>query len=264
VEQIWWSLVQSELLRQQESLADADHVDGQHHVVAQLHRLAGARAAGVEDVFPHRRQDRLAAGEGVLGAANHEGQGGIRGADRSARDRGVEHGEARSRGRRGDGAGAVHVGGGAIDQQGLGVLGVLGILGVRDRLDQAALVQPGLAHFRAGGQHGDDEVGVLCSRRRAGCGGAAGGGQGLERGGTEVIAGDVVAGLDEVGSHGCAHVAEADETDGRHVVMPRRFRTPAGLARRQPVPMIRCGCLAVIVHRAVCTGFERLCGVAVG
>jgi hypothetical protein len=32
-----------------------------------------------------------------------------------------------------------------------------------------------------------------------------------------------VAGLDEVGRHGRTHVAEADETNARHVAAPRRF-----------------------------------------
>ena len=209
--------VEAEPLRQQEALADADHVDGEHHVVADLHRLAGARPAGVEDVLAHRRQDRLAAREGIGGAAHHECQRGILRTGGAARDRGIEHGEACGSGRCGDGADAVHVDGGAIDQQRLGVLGV------PHRRDQPALVQPDLAHILARRQHGDDDIGAF-----RGLGGTAGtldasSRQGPERGGIEVVAGDAMARLDQVRGHGRTHVAEANETDARHVAAPRGF-----------------------------------------
>ncbi len=149
--------VQAELLRQQKSFRHADHVDGQHHVVADLHRLAGAGPAGVEDILAHRLQDRLAAGEGVLGAADHERQRAVLRADRAARNRRVQHRQTGRLGRRGDGARAFHIDGGTIDQQRFGAL---------HRLDQAALVQPDVPHMLAGGQHGDDEIGALSRPRR--------------------------------------------------------------------------------------------------
>ena len=74
-------------------------------------------AAGVEDVLAHRLQDRLAAGECFLRAADHEGQGAVLGARRAARNRGIQHREAGGFSGGGDGAGAVHVDGGAVDQQ---------------------------------------------------------------------------------------------------------------------------------------------------
>ena len=52
-------------------------------------------AAGVEDVLAHRLQHRLAARESFLGAADHEGQRAVLRADRAARDRGVQHFQAR-------------------------------------------------------------------------------------------------------------------------------------------------------------------------
>ena len=39
-------------------------------------------------------------------------------------------------------------------------------LRVLHRFDQAALVQPDLAHMLAGGQHGDDDIGALAPPRR--------------------------------------------------------------------------------------------------
>ncbi len=131
----------------------------------------------------------------------------VLGADGAARYGRVEHGEAGGLRRRGDGAGAVDVDGRAVDQQ---------RLCLRDRLDEAALVEPHLAHVFTGGQHGDDDLGAL---RRLG--GARGRGatcsdEGVARGGIDVVARDPMARLDEIGRHGRAHVAEADETDGRH------------------------------------------------
>ena len=45
------------------------------------------------------------------------------------------------------------------------------------------------------------------------------------RGGIDVVARDAMARLDEIGRHGRAHVAEADETDGRHDREPRDVRS---------------------------------------
>ena len=65
---------QPELLGQHERLADADHADAEHHVVADLGGLAGAGFAAVHDLPAHGLQDRLGLREGILAAAAHEGQ----------------------------------------------------------------------------------------------------------------------------------------------------------------------------------------------
>ena len=57
-------------------LGGSDHRDGQHHVVTDLHRLAHADVATVDDVFPHGLQQLLGGGEPVLRAAHHKRQGG--------------------------------------------------------------------------------------------------------------------------------------------------------------------------------------------
>ena len=61
-------------------------------------------------------------------------------------------------GRLGHRARAFDIDRGAVDQQRRGAL---------HRLDQAALVQPHLAHVLAGGQHGDHHVGATRRLRRA-------------------------------------------------------------------------------------------------
>ena len=71
-------------------------------------------------VLPIASQDRLGAGEGGVGAADHEGERAAGGAADAARHRGVDHREARRLGRRRDGARGVDVDGGAVDQQGAG------------------------------------------------------------------------------------------------------------------------------------------------
>ena len=111
------------------------------------------------------------------------------------------------------------------------------------RLDQAALVQPHLAHVLTGRQHGDDDVGAARRLRRAARRLHAGGRQRLHGTGIDVVADDAMAGLHQVGRHRRAHVAQADEADRRHAQSPRGSagsnrirRLAASAARRSIVP----------------------------
>ena len=89
--------------------------------------------------------------------------------------------------------------------------------------DQRALacgrqeVRPARENMLAGRQHGDDHVGAADGAPGGGRDGRAGcGGGGLRRL-DEIEAGNRMAGLDQVGDHRGAHVAEADEGDFGHV-----------------------------------------------
>ena len=69
----------------------------------------------------------------------------------------------------------------------------------------------------ARGQHGDDDIRALHrSCRAVGDGGAVGLGL-IEQSLHQIEADDLVAGLDEIGGHRPAHVAESDECDCCHV-----------------------------------------------
>ena len=86
--------------------------------------------------------------------------------------------------------------------------------------EQAIVTEVGTRNMLARGQHGDDVVRAI---RR--CGRAVGGRCArraqLFQGGLDKIENrDVVPGLDEVGGHGPAHVAEADERYFCHVLSP--------------------------------------------
>jgi hypothetical protein len=66
-----------------------------------------------------------------------------------------------------------------------------------------------------------------------------GGHQGVDLGLAAVVAGDVVAGLDEVAGHRAAHDAQPDEGDGGHGALPSRelrLRRPARASGRPARP----------------------------
>ena len=97
------------------------------------------------------REHRLAVREGVVGAADHEGQRRRRGAAGAARDRRVERSDA-ARGRERVGlARACDIDGGAIDEQ--------RALPRRGRMSCHTA-----EHMLAARQHGDNDVGVLHRR----------------------------------------------------------------------------------------------------
>lgn len=69
-------------------------------------------------------------------------------------------------------------------------------------------------------QHGDNSVGVLHRVRDIGSLAATACAGPRERLAREIESGDGVARLDEVGGHGAAHIAEADECDVGHSFFP--------------------------------------------
>ncbi len=195
--------VEAELVGQDEGFGDAEHGDGQHHVVADLGGLAGAGGTGVDDVAAHALQDGLRGLEGGFGAAAHEGQRAGDGTAGAAGDGGVQHHETLAGGGLGDFLGGGDVDGGGIDQDGAGVQPV----------EDAAGAEIDGVHVAAGRQHGDDRLGAADGLGDGGSALAAIGDVLGNEVGVEVIAGHGVAGLEQVGGHGQAHVAQADERD---------------------------------------------------
>ena len=109
-------------------------------------------------------------------------------------------------------------------------------------------VGPDRNDMLAGGQHGDDDVGALHRADRA-LGDPSAVGLGLiARGRHQIERDHLVAGLDQIGRHRAAHVAEADECDVCHGPVPsaqqflfclcrtpvRRRRSPRNKARPSP------------------------------
>ena len=194
--------IEAELLGHGEALAGGDHGRAEQHVVADFRGLAIARAARVDDRLAHGRQDGLGAFEGGVGAADHEGERAAIGRRDAAGNGGVDHVEAAC-GRGVDhAAGGGDVDGRAIEEQ---------RAGAGRAIDFARI---NAFDMLAGGQHGDDGVGV-----GRGVGGAAGAdraqgfrlGQSLLR---QVEGADGIAVLEQVGGHAAAHIAESDEGDG--------------------------------------------------
>src|SRR5215472_19034030 len=85
---------QPELLAEYERLAHRDHRNAEDHVVADLRRLAVAGFAAMHDPLAHALEDRLAALEGVLAAADHEGERRPLGAADAAGNWRIERGDA--------------------------------------------------------------------------------------------------------------------------------------------------------------------------
>ena len=75
-----------EALAEHEGLRDGDLRDAQDHVVADLRGLPEPGAAAVHDTAAHRLEQRPRRLEVLVGAADHEGEGGVLGADDAARD----------------------------------------------------------------------------------------------------------------------------------------------------------------------------------
>ena len=81
-------------------------------------------------------------------------------------------------------------------------------------------VGPDRQHMLAGRQHGDDDLGALHRADRA-VGDPSAVGLGLiARGRHQIERDHLVAGLDQIGRHRAAHVAEADECDACHGPIP--------------------------------------------
>ena len=133
-------------------------------------------------------------GEGLVAAADHEGEGPRLGPGDAAGDRGIEHGEARLAGGPVDRAGGLHVDGRAIDEQGAGPGGG----------DDPALAPIDLAHMGARRQHGDDDLARRCRLCRARRSLGAGAPRLLERPGDRIIGGELMARRNQIDDHGAA------------------------------------------------------------
>src|ERR1700733_1885252 len=195
---------QPEFFAEPEGFADRDHRRAEDHIVANLRGLAVAGLAAMHDALAHALEHRLAAREGVVGTADHEGERCRLGADDAARDRRIERGDAVGGCELMRLARALDVDGRAIDEQ-----------RVLPRLWRD--VVPYRQHVLAGRQHGDDDIGILKRRLGAACDLHAVLGRGIAQRRYEIESKDVAAGLDEIGGHRPAHVAETDESNSRHV-----------------------------------------------
>ena len=104
-------------------------------------------AAAMDDALAHGLEDRLRRGEGLVGAAAHEGEGACGRAADPARDRRVERQHARRAASLMGRLGALDVDGRAVDDE-----RALGRGGQKVRVSRE--------HVPAGRQHGDDHVGA--------------------------------------------------------------------------------------------------------
>ncbi len=200
-----------ELFSQNEGLANGDHRNAEDHVVADFRRLTGATVATMDDAPRHRFQNGAGLRKGVRTSTGHEGQGaGFRTAH-PARNRCV------------DGekpvfcsdvmrlAGRLHVDGGGIDEE-RALVGLWRDVGIDGQ------------NMLSGRQHGDHDLRILhrCCRARHDRDGIFGGGLEIFR--NQVEAKNRVPGLDEIGCHGIAHIAETDECNACHMFPPGAWR----------------------------------------
>ena len=195
-----------ELLGEHERLSRHDHRRAEDHIVADLCRLSGPGLAAVDDALAHLLEDRLGGGESFRRPAAHEGQRTRLGAGDAAGDRRIDRPEAGGLGKGMGFSRALHVDGGAVDEE----------LTRPRRADDFA---PHRDDVLARRQHGDRDVGPC--RRLRGAGGDlhAAFRRGVARSGDEIEADDAVARLDQIGGHRAAHVAEADEGDFAHAAL---------------------------------------------
>ncbi|KAH8240356.1 hypothetical protein KR038_005151 [Drosophila bunnanda] len=182
-------------------LGHADHGDGQHHVVAELGGLSHAVDAAVCDPLAHALEDAL---DGIvlrLGAAHHEGEGGLLGAGHSAGDGGIDEPGPLAADLLLQRLDQLRRDRGGVNEDGVLVDAVGGHLLVRG-------VHDGVVR-----QHGDHEVRVLGQLRGLRVHGGPLGGQSVAGGLRDVEHMELVAGLDQVAGHVGAHVAQAHEAD---------------------------------------------------
>ena len=153
----------------------------------------------------HLAQDRIGGGERIGAAADHERQRAGIGRRDAARNRRVDYAVAAFGGGGGHRPGGDPVDRGAIDQQGMG-RGDAEHLGFIDRTDMAA-----------GGQHGDDDLGIGDGIRGGSFAPATGIARAFQRIGGQIIGPHGMPGADEIGCHATAHIAKADKGDSGHV-----------------------------------------------
>src|SRR5262245_54656236 len=191
-------------LRHRQRLGERGDGRGEHHVVEELYRLAGARRPAVQDVGAHGAQQRLdAVVEGGVGA-DHEGEGA--GDRRLARAGYRRVGEMRA---------ALGELGGELASQ-----GDRSRTAVDDRLAGARRereFEADGAHLRLTRQGKEDDVRVRSELRDGAHRLDAVDHEALQRLGPQIV-GENLAALPagEVAAHGLAHHAQADETELVH------------------------------------------------
>ena len=199
-------------LKEDDRLGDQLDDPAHYELVGRLDGLAGTGGPDVHDRPAHHLQQRPRRRDVGRLAAHHDRQHALDRALLAAGHRGVQDPEAAclpigsQPGRR------VRADGGEVDHQ---------------RARPGAREHPVLAAEHRGdvgrvGQHGGDHVGGGGRFGDAGRAAAPGGHQGVDLGRAAVVAGDVVAGLDQVAGHRAAHDAQPDEGDGGHDALPSR------------------------------------------
>ena len=161
--------------------------------------------AGVDDRLRHRLKEGLGALELLVGAADHQRKR-ARGRRRNAaRNGSIDEIEPFRLHRFADIARTLNVDGRAIDQQ-----------RARLRVGRDIILEHSADVLR-GGEHGDDDVGVLDGISGGGGGRATCRDSLLDSFGNQVERADIMPRLGEVRRHSAAHVAQANKCDPCHV-----------------------------------------------
>jgi AsmA-like C-terminal region len=197
--------VDAGLPRQRERLADGDQRAADHHLVAHLADLPGARVADADDAFgiPHGVQDRLHRREGAGVAANHDRQRAAHRADLAAADRRIEQRRAMTARRLGEPPRHGGRDAAAVDQDRARL----------DRREDAVGPLEHLLHVWRIGQHRDDPHGCRGYGGRGARARRAGGDELVNRSRAAAVHDEAEAPLEEVLRHGLAHEPQSDEAN---------------------------------------------------
>jgi len=150
--------------------------------------MPGAHRPDMEEVAPEFLQQRPRAPHIFVAATDHDGERAVLCLRQRARHRRVDQPDLLGAERHGEGLRPGRIGGAHVDDQ-------------RSRLQRRQRFDHDLAHHSAVGQHGEQDLGSLRGRAH-----------GRMRAIAALVVGlHGVAGSGEVGRHGHAHGAEADE-----------------------------------------------------
>jgi hypothetical protein len=157
----------------------------------------------MEDIGAHRVQERpLGLDVGRVAAAEQRERARV-GTAHAAADRAVDHGHAASPGALGEGQ-ELGQGDGAADHHGAAGHGV----------EEAVAPAQRRVDLRPAHHHHHDAPALGADLRRMARGPAASRDEARERLGGDVVGEHVMAGLEEIGGHAEAHLAQPDESDG--------------------------------------------------
>ncbi len=183
-----------------QALAHPDHRAGNDNLIAHLGVLSRPRSALVDDVLPHRLEQRPRTRDGGGIAAHHDGKSGVPRADVAAGDWRVDGGGALCRGRLGDLDGQPRLRRGHVDDEGAG----------SDGAEHAVGVEIHLADVRRETHHREDDIGAgRGGCRRVGPARAVGD-QIVGFGPRPGVHRDRVAGGEQVPAHRPSHDSRAD------------------------------------------------------